>query len=108
MKNKVVLVTGASSGIGKEISEVFLNNDYIVYGTSRKAVFNESSKSNQVMMIPMDVESESSIKEAVELISKREAGIDILINCAGSGIAGSIEGVPIQKCIEQFNVNFLV
>jgi short-subunit dehydrogenase len=106
MKNKVVLVTGASSGIGKEIAELLLDNDYTVYGTSRKSFFDETVKSNQVIMVPMDVESESSIKNVVEFISKRETGVDILINCAGSGIAGSIEGVPIHKCIDQFNVNF--
>jgi len=106
MKNSIVLVTGASSGIGKSIAELFLENGYAVYGTSRKSKYASHPNSDGIVLLPMDVENISSIDKAVDYIIEREDKIDILINCAGFGIAGSIEAVPIEKCKKQFDVNF--
>ena len=101
MENIVVLVTGASSGIGKAIKSQLDNEGYIVYGTSRKSSFDDKSK-----MIPMDVTDSSSIKEAINYIIRKEDKIDILINNAGFGIAGSIEDTNEEECFNQLNTNF--
>ena len=106
MNRSIVFVSGASSGIGKAIAETFLNAGYIVYGTSRKAEFNQAPDNNQIVMLPMDVTNEDSVKKAVSYVLSQEGNIDILVNCAGSGIAGSIEAVPVRIAQQQFDVTF--
>lgn len=110
----VVLVTGASSGIGKAIAETLSGRGYRVYGTSRNTkpgIYNEiispSTDSNGFLrMIRLDVCSEDSIREAVQLVLKNEGTIDILINNAGFGIAGSVEDTTTEEAYKQFDTNF--
>lgn len=110
----VVLITGASSGIGKAIGEALANKGYKVYGTSRKAmpeIYNEviSPKEDHngfLKLIQLDVCSEESVKKAIHLILKKEASIDILINNAGIGIAGSVEDTRVEEAYKQFDTNF--
>ena len=106
MNRSIVLVTGASSGIGKAIAELFLDTGYTVYGTSRKAAFNQAPDTNQIVMLPMDTTDDASVKKGVDYVLSQESRIDILINCAGSGIAGSIEAVPVDIAKQQFDVTF--
>lgn len=111
---RVVLVTGASSGIGKAISEALYKKGCRVYGTSRAAkpgIYNEiiSSKDSNggfIRMIQLDVCSEESVKTAVNLVLKEEGTIDILINNAGFGIAGSVEDTTTEEAQSQFDTNF--
>jgi len=127
----VVLVTGASSGIGKSCAEYLAGMGFKVYGTSRKApdpreaAARETAgngtgtapdgdagravngcESNAVPMIRMDVCSEESVKAAVDHIIGREGGIGILINNAGMGIAGSVEDTSTDEAMLQFDTNF--
>jgi len=127
----VVLVTGASSGIGKSIAEYLAHMGYRVYGTSRKVSDNGSKlqvevnssglvktsgttagqedlniNSGFVKMIQMDVCNEESIKAAVEYILETEGELGIVINNAGIGIAGSIEDTSPQEAFLQFDTNF--
>lgn len=116
MKNthgNVMLITGASSGIGKSLAVFFSKNGYKVYGTSRKARFDDGEESSNsgsrggfLKMIPLDVCDEESVKSAVNYICEREGGIDILINNAGWGIAGSVEDTSTEEVYNQFNTNF--
>lgn len=106
MAKQVILVTGASSGIGKAIAERFLREGYCVYGTSRKAEFPTAVDSTQVNMIPLDVNDDDSVKQMVDYIMDQSCQLDVLVNCAGIGIAGAIEAVPIAECEKQMNVNF--
>lgn len=106
MNRSIVLVSGASSGIGKAIAESFLNAGYIVYGTSRKASFVQNPDTSQIVMLPMDITDARSVKNAVDYVLSSEGSIDILVNCAGSGIAGSIEAVSAEKAKAQFDVTF--
>lgn len=106
----VVLVTGASSGIGKATAEYLSKQGFKVYGTSRKASFDNQevycSGSGFLKMIPLDVCSEESIKAAVDYIVKKEGTIGILINNAGFGIAGSVEDTTYEEAYSQFDTNF--
>ena len=87
--NKVVLITGASSGIGKSIAEFLHYKGFIVYGTSR----NPDKIINSVFpLIELDVRNTESIHNAVKKIIELSGAIDILINNAGVGITGPIEG----------------
>jgi len=121
IKDKVVLITGASSGIGKAIAYELMLMGNRVYGTSRKVVTGSTriypdsvSKDQKVVeegmgfieMVQLDVRSEESIKNAVEYVVKKEGHIDILINNAGYGIAGAIEDTTYEEAFSQFDTNF--
>jgi short-subunit dehydrogenase len=107
----IVLVTGASSGIGKSIAAYLAKEGYRVYGTSRKKQPG-NIKSEEVntdsfpKIIQLDVCSIESIEAAVSYILKSEGRIDILINNAGFGIAGSIEDTDEEEAFRQFDTNF--
>ena len=86
---KIVLVTGASSGIGKAIADLLVEKKYVVYGTSRNP-----GKYSSILNFPLlnlDVSNKNSIKLLVKKIIDKHSRLDILINNAGIGITGSIE-----------------
>jgi short-subunit dehydrogenase len=101
--NRVVLITGASSGIGKTCAEYLNQKDYQVFGTSRKI---NKTISNSFEMILMDINDDKSVKDGIKYVIKKAGSIDILVNNAGYGISGSIEDTPINKAKEQFETNF--
>ncbi len=96
MKYRVILVVGASSGIGAAIASHLSTCGYIVYGTSRKPF------SGDTPFIPLilDVNDKNSIDNAICFILKAHHAIDVLINCAGWGIGGPIE-LSEEKDIRQ-------
>ncbi len=107
----VVLVTGASSGIGKSIAEYLMKNGFKVYGTSRnvpggsgKLIASEGE--GFIKMVQLDVCNESSVTEAIKYITDQEGSIDIVINNAGYGIAGSVEDTDPSEAFGQFDTNF--
>lgn len=97
---KVALIIGASSGVGKEIANYLKASGYIVYGTSRKAIYDEDN-----YMIPFDVTKEETIKEAVKYIMSREKEINILVNCPGYGLTGAVEDISLEEAKDIFNTN---
>lgn len=100
--SKVVVVTGASSGIGLAIAKKFVENGHIVYSFSRGAPNDDSIK-----FIHCDVSKREIVESAFKELIAKEGKIDILINNAGMGISGAMEFEPqadIQKIID---VNFL-
>ena len=99
---KVVLITGASSGIGKSVATYLSKRNFIVYGTSRKA----NSVSPDFNFVQLDVTKEQSIEDAVQNISEKEGRIDILINNAGVGITGPIEETPEVEIKKAFETNY--
>lgn len=112
MYGNVVLVTGASSGIGKAIAEYLMKDGCRVYGTSRKprSVSHDHGgaccDAGFIEMIQLDVCSDVSVNCAVDYVIKKEGHIDILINNAGFGIAGSVEDTSLEEAYSQFNTNF--
>ncbi len=101
--SKVVLITGASSGIGKSIGEYLIDKNYKVYGTSRNP---DTYKNNKFPILALDVTDKTSIKKCVELTLKKEGRIDVLINNAGAGITGPIEETPEEEIKKNFETNF--
>jgi len=99
---KVVLITGASSGIGKVTAEYLLQKGYKVYGTSR----NPKPARFNFPIIQLDVTEISSIENAIQYLLKKEGKIDVLVNNAGIGITGPIEETPSEEIRKAFETNF--
>ena len=99
--SKIVLITGATSGIGKETALLLASKGFLVYGTAR----NVEGKNLPFRLLPMDVRNETSIKEAVQQILTEVGRIDILINNAGVGITGAVEELPSEQLHNVFATN---
>lgn len=102
---KVVLVTGASAGIGKETAAVLVNNGYIVYAAARRLEKMQDLQQAGCRILQMDVTSDESMVQGVKDIIAREGKIDILVNNAGFGSYGAVEDVPIDDAKYQLDVN---
>jgi NAD(P)-dependent dehydrogenase (short-subunit alcohol dehydrogenase family) len=100
---KIILITGISSGFGKQTAELLAAEGHIVYGTVRREV--ETSPS--VSMLKLDLTKIESIKQAVQTIVAKEGRIDVLINNAGMHSGGPIETSPIENIKLQMDTNFL-
>lgn len=104
MKNKVALVTGASSGIGEAIAELLSRSGYTVYGTSRKG---STSEQRSYKMIALDVNNEESTQAAIKEVIQAEGRIDVVVNNAGFGVeAGGAEESSIAQMQQMFDTNF--
>lgn len=103
--SKVALVTGASSGMGKDFSLRLLNEGYIVYGAARRIERMSDIEDAGGHAIKLDITDDSLIVAAVDRIIKEQGRIDVLINNAGYGSYGAIEDVPIEEAKRQFEVN---
>lgn len=99
---KVILVTGASSGIGKTCVEFLSQKGYKVYGTSRKP----ATQPGASQMIQMDVNNDASVKKAIGHIVTKEGRLDVVINNAGMGVAGAVEQTSVDETKHQFETNF--
>lgn len=88
--HKVALVTGASSGIGWATAQLLVQRGYRVYGTSRKP---QSTGSAPFTWLQLDVTDLTSIHQGVAQLIAVEGRIDVLINNAGVGVTGPVEGV---------------
>ena len=102
--SQVVLITGASSGIGKACAEYLHDLGYRVYGTSRRETGNLTT--SKFMLIRMDVNNDQSVADGIDLILSREGRIDAVINNAGIGISGAVEDTALDEAKAQFETNF--
>ncbi|MGO4821100.1 MULTISPECIES: SDR family oxidoreductase [unclassified Flavobacterium] len=101
--NKVVLITGGSSGIGKSIGEFLHHKGIVVYGTSR----NPDRVLNSVFpLVALDVRDAASIESAVAKIIATSGRLDIVVNNAGVGITGPMEEIPTSEMKSHFDTNF--
>ncbi len=112
-RNRVVLITGASSGIGQACANHLHQKGYRVYGTSRQArphatgiSKTEDIHSTAFEMIQMNVDYDDSVAQGVEFILDREGRLDVVVNNAGFGVAGSVEDTTIEEAKSQFETNF--
>ncbi|WP_020531223.1 oxidoreductase [Flexithrix dorotheae] len=103
--SKVVLVTGASSGMGKTTAELLLKKGYVVYGAARRVEKMYDLKKAGAKILQMDVTKEQSMVLGIEKIIKNEGHIDVLLNNAGFGLYGAIEDVTMEGARYQMEVN---
>jgi short-subunit dehydrogenase len=103
MNGTVVLVTGASSGIGQATARLLSQRGYRVFGTSRDPERMETVPG--VEALPLDVRSDESVAACVESVLRENDTIHALVNSAGFELGGSIEEVSLDEAKAQFETN---
>jgi len=102
---KIALITGASSGIGKDTAILLQKNGHQVYGAARRTEKMKDLEEHGIKIIAMDITEEESVVNCVNTIMEQEGRIDVLVNNAGYGSYGALEDVPIEEARNQFDVN---
>jgi short-subunit dehydrogenase len=105
MMRKVILITGASSGMGKVTAEELIKDGHTVYCAARSVEKMKDLEQLGGKIIKMDVSDETSLEPGINQIISAEGRIDVLWNNAGFGLYGPVEEVPIEKAKYQFDVN---
>ena len=104
--SKVALVTGASSGMGKEFARRLNAQGYKVYGAARRVEKMEELKKLGIVPVKMDITDQKDIDAVSDKILSEEGRLDVLINNAGFGLYGSVEEISLADARYQFEVNF--
>lgn len=102
---KVILITGASSGIGYDAATRLAQQGHKVYAAARRLERMESLKEFGARPLKMDVTDENSMVSGIQNILEAEGRIDVLVNNAGYGYLGAIENVPLEEARRQLEVN---
>ena len=103
--SKVILITGASSGLGREATLLLGRQGHTVYAGARRMDRLADLADHGVTAVEMDVAVAGDNQRVVNHIIESEGRIDVLINNAGSGLYGPIEDTPIDEARHQFEVN---
>jgi len=98
---KVILITGASAGIGRACADRLSQSGWSVVGASRRG-----SSSGGWTPIEMDVDSDESVRTGVAAVVGEHARLDAVVACAGWGLAGPVELTPISDAKDQLETNF--
>jgi len=105
MSKKVILITGASSGMGKESAKALIGQGHTVYTVARRIDQMQDLKNLGGHPLQMDITVDTDIEKVVNTIVQKEGKIDVLINNAGYGSYGAVEDVSIDEARRQFDVN---
>lgn len=100
MNQKVIVITGSSSGIGETLANHFVERGHSVYGLSR-------SRKEEIKFkhIPTDVTNKQNVFQSIQQIISENGRIDVLINNAGIGMLGAVEDVSKEDFDKLLNVN---
>jgi NAD(P)-dependent dehydrogenase (short-subunit alcohol dehydrogenase family) len=103
-ENRTVLITGASSGFGRETARLLLGRGFKVYGTSR----NPSAKPQEpgVGMLALDVDSDDSVRRGLKELLEETGRLDVLVNNAGYVLTGGAEETSILEAKAQLETDF--
>lgn len=110
-KQGIAVVTGSSTGIGFETSLLLARNGFYTYATmrdTRKSDKIEKIANNEKLpleVLPLDVNNDDSVRNAIHKILDEKKKIDILINNAGYGLFGALEDISIEEVKKQFDTN---
>ena len=102
---KIMLVTGASSGMGREATILLASGGHAVYAGARRLDRMDDLAEHGITPVEMDVSRGGDNERAVHRIIDAEGRIDVLINNAGFGLYGSVEDIPLDDARYQFEVN---
>jgi NAD(P)-dependent dehydrogenase (short-subunit alcohol dehydrogenase family) len=100
-QQRVVLVTGASSGIGLACATLLQQRGYIVFGANR-----HPRADAPFATLRMDVTDGQSVQDGIDAIVQQTGRLDAVINCAGFGYAGAVEDHAVAEAQEQLNTDF--
>lgn len=98
---KTVLITGCSSGFGLETARLFLDRGWQVVATMRTPRDNVLPRTERLRVLPLDVTDAASIRDCLAAAGP----IDALVNNAGIGLLGALEGIPMAQVREVFETN---
>lgn len=102
---KVILISGASSGMGKEAAKRLAEQGHQVYAAARRLGKMDDLKEYGIVTLALDLVKSEDNKKVVDLILDKEKKIDVLINNAGFGLYGAVEDIPLEAARYQFEVN---
>lgn len=105
MKKKVILITGASSGMGKDAALHLIDEGHIVYGAARRVDQMKELEDAGGYALKLDVTNEDHIIAGVKQVIDEQGRIDVLWNNAGYGLYGAVEDIPVDQARRQFEVN---
>jgi len=98
---RIALVTGASSGIGRACAAALSDAGFRVYGTSRSP----QTPVQEIDWLCMDVDRDASVRESIASVLAESGRIDVVVNCAGFGIGGSVEDSSGEEVHSLFETN---
>ncbi|GAA4688158.1 oxidoreductase [Streptomyces chumphonensis] len=102
---RTALVTGASSGIGKETARKLLERGYTVYAVARRVDRMADLEKLGAVTLGMDITRDADVRSVVDRVTAEHGGVDVLVNNAGFGLYGAIEDTTVDDARYQFEVN---
>lgn len=102
---KVIIITGASSGIGKSTALQLIQEGHIVYGVARRIEKMKDLVDAGGKAVAIDVTDHEQVHTEIKKIIEIEGGIDVLVNNAGYAVYGPVEEISYEKAKRQFDVN---
>ncbi|MET9394899.1 oxidoreductase [Streptomyces sp. NPDC006624] len=102
---RTALVTGASSGMGKETARKLLERGYAVYAVARRVDRMADLERQGAVTLSMDITKDEDIVAVVDRVTAERGGVDVLVNNAGFGVYGAIEDTAVDDARYQFEVN---
>lgn len=107
-RDRPVLVTGASTGLGRAICEFLASNGHSVYaGVRKKRDFEELSKLPRVVSLQLDVTKPEEVEGAVKQVNEMKRGLHGLVNCAGVAGIGPLLDTPVEELNRVLGVNLI-
>ena len=102
---KVILITGASSGMGKDAALTLIKEGHIVYGAARRVEKMKELEAAGGHALAMDITKEDQVIAAVNQVIQENGRIDVLVNNAGYAVYGAVEDTDMNDARRQFEVN---
>ena len=104
-RDRVALVTGASSGLGRAFARALLEDGHPVVAAARRVERMTDLAAAGALVLPMDITRDDEVRAVAERVMQDHGAVDILVNNAGFGLYGAMEDVPLDAARYQFEVN---
>ena len=105
-EGKVVLVTGASSGLGAACAALLSRSGFATFAAARSLSDEDAKPGSHLYSVKMDVDDEISVRAGIDRVLRQAKRLDVVVNCAGFGVGGSVEDTSIDEAKRQFETNF--